>query len=101
MPAAADLVLRRGRINAHRELCDIAVANGRIVAVGHDLQTRPGASEVDCGGHVVIPGFVEPHIHLDKALLSDRYPNQSGTLQEALQVTRRQKREFTPEDVRT
>jgi cytosine deaminase len=34
-----------------------------------------------------VPGFVEPHIHLDKALISERAPvNVSGTLTEAIEI---------------
>jgi cytosine deaminase len=48
----------------------------------------------------VTPGFVDAHIHLDKALLSDRAPGVSGTLDEAIRVTGEAKRRFTVEDIR-
>ena len=44
----------------------VAVANGRIAAVGAeaDLMARfPGAERVDCRGGVVTPGFVDSHTH--------------------------------------
>lgn len=53
----------------------------------------------DGKGRVAIPGFVESHIHLDKALIADRLPNRSGTLQEALSVTAQLKSTFTKEDI--
>jgi cytosine/creatinine deaminase len=55
---------------------------------------------IDVGGRVVIPGLVEPHIHLDKALLTGRVRNRSGTLAEALHATRQAKASFTRQDIR-
>jgi cytosine deaminase len=48
----------------------------------------------------VTPGLVDTHIHLDKALLSDRTPSVEGTLQEAIRITGEAKRRFTVEDIR-
>ncbi|MCK4613389.1 MAG: amidohydrolase family protein, partial [Thermoplasmata archaeon] len=42
---------------------DVAVANGRITAVGKGLPLR-GGYEIDARGKVVMPGFVDPHTHL-------------------------------------
>ncbi|MDY0393503.1 amidohydrolase family protein [Virgibacillus halophilus] len=54
---------------------------------------------IEANGNVLIPGLVESHIHLDKALIADREPNKSGTLQEAIQVTAKLKPTFTKEDI--
>jgi predicted amidohydrolase YtcJ len=46
----------------------VAVRGGRIVAVGTEAACRQaaphGARLLDCGGRVVVPGFVDPHVHL-------------------------------------
>src|SRR6266545_2275637 len=44
--------------------------------------------------------LVDAHIHLDKALLSERAPSVEGTVAEALRVTAETKRRFTVEDIR-
>jgi len=45
---------------------DIAVSNGRIVAIAASGSLGASATEtVDLGGALVVPGFVEGHIHLD------------------------------------
>ena len=46
-----------------------------------------------------MPGFVDAHVHLDKAYLLDRAPSQEGTLAEAIRVTALAKRTFTVEDI--
>ena len=95
-----DLVLRRVRVRDDQPLVDIGMADGRIAAIAECLPDK-AAEQIDGGGHVVIPGLVETHLHLDKALLAERRPNRSGTLAEAIRITGEQKQEFTPEDVRT
>ena len=42
---------------------DIAVKDGRILAVGRNIQVS-GENEIDASGKVVMPGFVDPHTHL-------------------------------------
>lgn len=64
---------------------DISVEQGRIAAVGAagTLSTASG-SAVDLGGRLVLPGFVEPHAHIDKALTADDVPNRTGDLMGAI-----------------
>jgi imidazolonepropionase-like amidohydrolase len=42
---------------------DLLVRNGRVVAVGADLQAPRGAMEIDATGKHVTPGLVDPHLH--------------------------------------
>jgi dihydropyrimidinase len=44
-------------------VADVAVADGRIVAVGTDLQTDAGRV-IDAAGLLVLPGVVDVHTHL-------------------------------------
>jgi cytosine deaminase len=81
-------------------LADLGCRDGRVVEHGA-LRDRAAARRVECGGRVVTPGLVESHIHLDKALLSDRTPSVEGTLQEAIRITGEAKRRFTVDDIRT
>jgi cytosine deaminase len=78
---------------------DLGCRDGRIGEIGA-ISDRPVTRVVACGGGVVTPGLVESHIHLDKALLSERAPSVEGTLAEAIRVTGEAKRRFTVEDIR-
>ncbi len=66
----ADLVLKSATyVNVFsNELCtaDIAVAEGLIVGMG----AYSGVREVDCTGRIVLPGFLDAHIHLESSLVS-------------------------------
>lgn len=65
----ADLVLKNAvYVNVFSgELCtdDIAVAEGLIVGLG----SYDGAVEADMTGKIVLPGFIDAHIHLESALV--------------------------------
>ena len=52
------------------ELCrgDIAVAEGLIVGMGE----YHGKVEADVGGKIVLPGFIDAHIHLESSLVSPK-----------------------------
>ena len=59
------LLIKDGEIvtAGERYRADIRCRDGRIVAIGEDLDA--GADEVvDASGHFVFPGFVDPHVHL-------------------------------------
>jgi cytosine deaminase len=95
-----DLIVRHARLRDEVPLADLGIADGRIACIA---PTLPGSApeEIDAGGRVVIPGLVETHLHLDKALLAERRANYSGTLSEAIRITGELKRHFTRADVRT
>jgi cytosine deaminase len=79
-----DVVVRNASLPDGRRGVDIAVQGERIVEVGPALALR-GAREIDAGGDLVAPPFVDAHFHMD-ATLSYGLPrvNQSGTLLEGI-----------------
>lgn len=66
----------------------IAVTDSRIVSMGPGLPETGAADVVDLQGRVVLPGFVDGHIHLDKSFLGDVWhPHQAaGSLRERLAI---------------
>lgn len=60
---------------------------------------RADAREIDCGGHLVAPAFIESHIHLDKSAILDRCTSERGDLDEAIGEVARAKASFTAADV--
>jgi cytosine deaminase len=94
-----DLILRNARLAARDPgtLFDIGIAGGRIAAIAPRLDATGPAHDV--GGRLVVPGFVETHIHLDKSGIVDRCACRHGTLDEAIAEVSREKRAFTVQDV--
>ncbi|MEV0321102.1 amidohydrolase family protein [Streptomyces sp. NPDC050658] len=96
----ADLILLDARVEDSAHPRDLVVTDGRITELGDVPADLTADEEIDCAGRVVIPAFVEPHLHLDKALLDGVRPNPDGTLAGAIAVTGELKAGFTRDDVR-
>lgn len=66
----ADLVLKNAEylnVFSNEFLCgDIAVANGLIAGVGK----YDGKTEIDVSGKLVLPGFIDAHIHLESSMVT-------------------------------
>ena len=93
-----DLLIRNVRIWDDKPTTDIGIRDGRIVAIERGI-AGPAARTIDAEGRAVVPGFVEPHLHLEKAFLHRRLPARSGTLEEAIRVTGILKGKQAREDV--
>src|SRR6201985_457714 len=90
-----DTILRNGRIaGLQNGLVDIGVRDGRIAVIGPALEASAsdGTCDITLNGRLVIPGFVETHIHLDKSCISDRCACRTGTLGEAIETDRKSTR---------
>ena len=93
-----DLVLRQGRLTGSDEApVDIGVADGRIVDIAPHIVADAPEQQLD--GRLVIPGFVETHIHLDKSCILERCSCERGTLEEAIETVAAAKRSFTEADI--
>ena len=44
---------------------DVATTEGRITAIGEDLEAPAGAEVIDAGGCYVMPGGIDPHTHME------------------------------------
>jgi cytosine deaminase len=95
-----DILVRNVALWGTKGLCDIEIANGRFVRIGQGVASASAALMLDAEGRMAVPCFVEPHIHLDKALISERAPvNISGTLTEAIEILWEIKRNYTVEEI--
>jgi len=83
------LIIRDATLPDGRTGIDIGVSGERIVELRPNLVAE-AEREIDAGGNLVGPPFVDPHFHLDAALslgLNGRF-NESGTLAEGIALWR-------------
>jgi len=95
-----DLLLRNANLPDGRRRIDIAVQDGRIVEVRPSIAAA-ARREIDAGGRLVTPPFVDAHLHLDSALIltGDRQ-NESGTLLEGISLWAELKPHITVEEIK-
>ena len=76
------ILLKNGRVvTADSDaVCDILIEGETIVALGRNLSSD-GAEVIDCTGKIVVPGGIDPHVHLEMPFMgtfsSDTY--ETGT----------------------
>jgi cytosine deaminase len=98
--AVFDLILRNARLSDSAEPVDIGIRGGRIAALGSLLPATPASRICEAGGRAVLPGFVDTHVHLDKACLLGRCGHShGGDLAAAIRAVSELKRGFTEDDV--
>jgi cytosine deaminase len=96
---ALDILIKNVAVWGSDGLRDLAIAGDRFVASPPEAE-KVSALVLDADGRIAVPGFVEPHIHLDKALISERAPfNVSGTLTEAIEILWKIKRNYTVDEI--
>jgi dihydroorotase len=68
-------VIDPGRLNG---LADVLIEDGRVVAVGPGLRASTGATKIDATGRLVLPGFVDLHVHFREPGFEYKESIQSG-----------------------
>jgi cytosine deaminase len=95
-----DMVIRNGRLDKTGEPVEVGITNGVITAI--EPEGLPASQqEIDAGGGMISPALVEPHFHLENALLWDGALNHSGTLKEAIEVYAKIKDDMPLDDMVT
>jgi adenine deaminase len=69
--APADIVLKGGKLfdltTGDLREGDIAICGDRIVGT---LETYSGIEEIDISGRIVVPGFIDTHLHIESSLVT-------------------------------
>ncbi|ACO79182.1 Cytosine deaminase protein [Azotobacter vinelandii CA] len=91
------------RLRGREGLQRIELDGARIAAIAaQPAPAEAGGDELDAAGNLVVPPFVEPHIHLDATLTAGEPAwNMSGTLFEGIERWAERKALVTHEDIKT
>ena len=64
------------RLKGQKELVSILVEDGKIKKIAQDIPEAEECETIDLGGHLVVPPYVDPHLHLDYVFNLETYYNQ-------------------------
>src|SRR5437667_12112437 len=97
-----DLLIRHAQLHRRQGLVDLAIKDGLFVRLAQELTNDTAEREIDVAGRLVVPPFIDAHVHLDAVLTvgQPRY-NTSGTLLEGIQIWSERKHSLTREDVKS
>ncbi len=95
------MLFRNAQIKNEKEKKDFRVEDGRIREIAPHLEALQGEEVQDVDGKLVLPPFVESHVHLDTCLTAGQPVwNQSGTLFEGISCWSERKKTLSREDIR-
>ncbi len=100
MNETLDLIIRNARLIDADELMDIAIKDDKIVMVDKRIETV-SKEELDAGGRLTSPGFVDAHMHLHKAFMAENMKWTSRTLAEIIEKQNKEKCSLTLEDMKS
>lgn len=95
------MIIKQATLHNNDKKWNIAIEGDRIIRVTTDAIDETGETIIDAEGALVLPPFIEPHIHLDTTLTAGEPDwNHSGTLFEGIERWSERKQSVTQEDVK-
>ena len=96
-------LFKNARLKGNETLVDLLVENGKYKEIGPNLSKRYKDVETyDLEGNLVVPPYVDPHIHLDYVYTArmDGATNGTGTLFEGIQRWSETKSKMTVDEIK-
>lgn len=95
------MLIKNVYIENGTEKMDILIKNERIEQIAKDISPSNAEEVLDCEGCMILPQFIESHVHLDSALTAGEPRwNESGTLFEGIACWAERKGKLTRQDVK-
>ncbi len=95
------MIIKNAKLEDKAQLVDIKIENGCFTEIAPMIEAGEHEEIIDAKGWLVVPPFVEPHIHLDTTLTAGEPRwNESGTLFEGIQCWSERKEALNKEDVK-
>lgn len=96
------MIITNAKLRNKDGLWQIQITEGKIERIAPSIEASRDEQIMDVQGNLVLPPFIEPHIHLDTTLTAGEPNwNESGTLFEGIQRWAERKELLTLEDVKT
>lgn len=88
-------------IESGTQLQDLRIDAGLFSEIGSNLSVKADEKVIDLNGKLVLPPFVDPHVHLDSTMTAgDPEYNESGTLFDGIRIWSERKKTLSHDDVK-
>lgn len=95
------MLIKNVHVDNHQEAVDVRIVNGKFKEIAPQLQAVDHEQVIDGGENLLLPPFVDSHVHLDATLTAGQPEwNESGTLFDGIRIWSERKQDLTKEDVK-
>lgn len=95
------MLIKNVRLNNEKSSTDLRITNGKFAKIAQNITPTADEKVIDGHGHILLPPFVDSHIHLDTTLTAGEPEwNESGTLFDGIRIWSERKKSLTLADVK-
>ena len=96
------MLLKNVHVDNHEEVVDVRILNGKFSEIKANLTPHDGEEVIDGKENLLLPPFVDSHVHLDATLTAGQPEwNETGTLFDSIRIRSERKQDLTKEDVKS
>ncbi|WP_164960578.1 cytosine deaminase [Limosilactobacillus reuteri] len=96
------MLLKNVHVDNHEEVVDVRILNGKFSEIKANLAPHDGEEVIDSKENLLLPPFVDSHVHLDATLTAGQPEwNETGTLFDGIRIWSERKQDLTKEDVKS
>ncbi|MBN7274479.1 cytosine deaminase [Ligilactobacillus pobuzihii] len=95
------MLIKNVHINNQTQAQDIRITDGKFNRIAENITPNAQEKVIDGKGNVLLPPFVDSHVHLDTTLTAGEPEwNESGTLFDGIRIWSERKKSLTKKDVK-
>lgn len=95
------MLIKQVLIENATEPKDVRIVDGKFAEIADNLTPEAGEQVIDATNKLMIPPFVDPHVHLDSTMTAgDPEWNETGTLFDGIRIWSERKKTLSHEDVK-
>ena len=96
------MLLKNVHVDNHEEVVDVRILNGKFSEIKANLAPHDGEEVIDGKENLLLPPFVDSHVHLDATLTAGQPEwNETGTLFDGIRIWSERKQGLTQGDVKS
>ena len=95
------MLIKNVHVNNAKEVTDVQIEDGKFSQIETNLTAKPGETVIDGEGKLLLPPFIDSHVHLDSTLTAGEPEwNETGTLFDGIRIWSERKKDLTKADVK-